>query len=536
MEEGHQKGGIVARIAKVFVCLFGFSTFGLSQSPGNLNSDINPSNGFSSVGAIEATYNNARRQEEAQLGLGSNAISNLDLPSQSEWDSYTDDRKALYILNDERVSRNGINYGQGPVRGYPFAGVAQKIDQVSQSYAQVLMDQDAFTHTYGGTSPSSRITSGVGSSCKEFTSRSENLYGAVSTQNSGFPNVVAQAMYGFIYDDAGSNWGHREMCLLQDKDLAGNNWGFTDNHGDSQEEGFIGVGIVRGTNWSAFGSNWAYGVVLVLNYFDPVSSGCSYNVTESLPGGSTSPIDGPDDCPSLLSFSNEDIDGVQRSAALISIANGTQVTGPTVFAAADIEINGTFEVNSGTCLELSTEGCQYTGTLECDPPIIDITPGSGSGTCTDPYPMICGTILQGNTNVHTNTWSTYFGSTFEWSGPDAIFNIQQPAGEIITITLDQLQADLDLFVIQSCTNSLLLASTKVGTSSESLSISAVSSTRILTIVIDGYNGASSPYRMALTCHSNAVTNTQTVGQKSIENVTKKASGFSKVCEPYIERK
>lgn len=91
------------------------------------------------------------------------------------------------------------------MRGYLFEGVAQEVDQVSQAYAQVLMDNDAFTHSYGSTSPSSRIDSGVGAMCKEFISRSENICGSVSSSNTGFPNAVAKAMYSFICDDAGSN-------------------------------------------------------------------------------------------------------------------------------------------------------------------------------------------------------------------------------------------------------------------------------------------------------------------------------------------
>ncbi|MFT6808788.1 MAG: hypothetical protein ACJA01_002019 [Saprospiraceae bacterium] len=531
MFRGYRKRRVLQNFTLIGAFVMSQILFVFGQSPANLNSDINASNGFSTASAIEATYNNARRQEEIQLGLGANAITNLNLPSQSEWNSYSEDKKALFLLNDERTSRKGINYGQGAVRGYSFEGVAQKVDQVSQAYAQVLMNNDAFTHTYSNTSPSSRISNGVGSSCKEFISRSENLYGAVSTANSGFPNVVAQAMYGFIYDDAGSNWGHREMCLLQDKDLSGNNWGFSDNHGIVQEEGLIGIGIVRGTNWSAFGSNWPYGVVLVMNYFDPVASGCNYTLLETT--GSTIPsgAGGPDPCPTLLSFANEDVDGIHKSATQITIITGTQITGPTVFAAPEININGTFEVIAGNCLEFSDKGCQYTGTIECDPPLVTV---SGAGTCSEPFSMVCGTVLQGNTNQNTNNWSSY-GQSGGWTGPEAVFTIEQPAGSVITITLDQLQADLDLILIQPCSNTPLFSSAKSGTSDEMISVASVVAARTLHVVIDGYLGAISEYRMSLSCPTSAGDKVSNIGQKSIGKITKKESMLIRVGEPYLEK-
>ena len=76
-----------------------------TQSPANLSTDIIAASGFSFVGAIQATYNNVRRLEEVQLNLGVNAIVDLDLPSQSALNTYSEDKKAQYILNDESTLR-----------------------------------------------------------------------------------------------------------------------------------------------------------------------------------------------------------------------------------------------------------------------------------------------------------------------------------------------------------------------------------------------------------------------------------------------
>ena len=112
--------------------------------------------------------------------------------------------------------------------------------------------------------------------------------------------------------------------------------------------------------------------------------------------------------------------------------------------------------------------------------------------------------------------------------------MEQPAGSVITIRLDQLQADLDLIIIQPCTNTPLVSSTKSGTLDEVISITAVSTTRVLHVVIDGYAGAISPYRMSLTCPLGIVDNVANVGLKSIDQISKKESILTKMCEPYLE--
>jgi len=110
--------------------LFSFFQHSWGQTPGNLNSDVTVTPNWSSVTNIENSFNMARREEETQLGLGVNSIQNLDIPD-ANWNTWTDDQKALYILNDERTSRAGINYGAGPVKGLPFNGIELAIDNVA---------------------------------------------------------------------------------------------------------------------------------------------------------------------------------------------------------------------------------------------------------------------------------------------------------------------------------------------------------------------------------------------------------------------
>ena len=279
-------------------------------SPPNINADIHwtdtggiydPSSqiftaSFGGVTDIAAAYNNGRRQEEIQLGLSQNSLGNLDLPSQTEWDKMTDDAKALLIINEERQDRANMQTG---VLGLPLAGVESHMDNISKNYGDLLHDTDTTGHSQPSgdnniDSPFIRIDNDadIGSNCHEFIARGENLAFFATTGNS-IPLPLERAIYGFIYDDAGSSWGHREAALLQNDTLSGNPWGFSDNHANVGSEGYLGV-YVRGSAdykpFSSFPSN--YGSVVVMNFFDPVGNSfdpelgdnlitptCHYNAT-----------------------------------------------------------------------------------------------------------------------------------------------------------------------------------------------------------------------------------------------------------------
>lgn len=247
-----------------------------AQSPTDLNSDISASAGFNTVTDIENSFNNARRQEETQKGLATNSIQNLDLPDQTTWDAYSDEQKMLFLLNDERTARAGIDYGSGAVKGLPFQGVEAQIDGVANTYATLNYTTNRFNHNLNG-SPWDRIDNALGTSCRTFISFAENL--AIQGQSfaSTFPEAVTSAVYNWNYKDALSNWGHRQMSLFQ---------GFTDDNGVVGQEGFIGVGVHRGgayNNVTDFNFSVAHGAITVLTYYDPVADAnagtCNYNIT-----------------------------------------------------------------------------------------------------------------------------------------------------------------------------------------------------------------------------------------------------------------
>lgn len=276
----------------IFLFLFYNTSLILAQSPRNLNSDIAPMFDFIgsiTVTQIEANFNNARRQEEVEMGLPANTIKDLDLPDAT-WNNYSYDQKMLFLLNDERTARAGVNYGDGPCLGLPFEGVESNVDQIAQSYAQYLIDNDTFGHdlngvfmlkldndpAIGGTGCNDMSQGPVANCCHENLPTGENLAeGSSSDNNVNAP--VEDAVYGWNYVDSKMDWGHREMNLLQDDNLPwspGNKMGFLDDYGDAGKAGLIGVGVAE---TSTNGGQEPFRKVVVLNYFDPAPN-CNFNL------------------------------------------------------------------------------------------------------------------------------------------------------------------------------------------------------------------------------------------------------------------
>lgn len=278
-----------------------------ANSPPNITTDINwKDDSHNTVGAgvteITTAFNYARRQEEIQLELTPNTITDLVLPTQTVWDGMTDDAKALYLLNDERTSRAGMQTG---VIGLPFSGIESSIDLISENYANLLHDTDTIGHYQPSNDSSidgpftridndSQIGAKNSGDCHELLNRSENLAYFVTSRTST-PLALERSIYAWIYDDASSGWGHREAALLQDQSLAnlGSNYGFKNNNGSASHEGYLGFHTIGSSDYRplpSFPSN--YGTVVVMNFFDPVSDadmgtrGCNYAVTlrtEDLP-------------------------------------------------------------------------------------------------------------------------------------------------------------------------------------------------------------------------------------------------------------
>lgn len=255
------------------------SVTAFAQSPRNLTSNMAWSSPTATVAAIQTAFNAARRGEETQLSLTANVLGNLTLPA--DFLSQSLDNQALILINAERACRGGVNYGDGACKGWIFEGVETNVDALAQNYANLLISSNCWGHNCGGSDPFSRISAGIGASCIEFINRGENL-AVFATSGSTNAIPVVRSIYNWIYDDGGSAWGHREACFLQDRSLNGNvTNGFADNHGAAGAEGYMGMGIAGGSSYSApFGTAYNRADVVVLDFFDPVASGCTFTILD----------------------------------------------------------------------------------------------------------------------------------------------------------------------------------------------------------------------------------------------------------------
>jgi hypothetical protein len=82
-----------------------------------------------------------------------------------------------------------------------------------------------------------------------------------------------------MYDDAGSNWGHRHAILW---------YPYTDDSGVPGMEGFLGIGRASGGPYQGpFGNAWPFAEMIVMNVFDPCSTWEYNSTTTSSPSSST---------------------------------------------------------------------------------------------------------------------------------------------------------------------------------------------------------------------------------------------------------
>ena len=273
---------------------------------------------FDGVGAVEAAFDRARREEERQFDLPGGSLGNLELPAQDEWDAMDGARRALAITNAERTARGGVEYPGGAPLGLPLAGVETRLDALAQRYAEFMRANGYWGHEaptdatevgdgppLAGTDPFERIdrhpalgegAATDGGDCHQFLGQAENLAVFASSGADDIRLPVERAIYGFLYDDSGAAWGHRHLMLLQDEPVTGGGGGFDDDAGPTGSEGFIGVGAAGANDgsYAAFADTGTFptqtNVVVLL--IDPVpGDACGYELREGRAGTDADPDD-----------------------------------------------------------------------------------------------------------------------------------------------------------------------------------------------------------------------------------------------------
>ncbi|UFH54774.1 T9SS type A sorting domain-containing protein [Spirosoma sp. KNUC1025] len=305
-----------SHLGLIGVGLFLMMNIAVAQSPTNLTSNIslpssasytNSSSGapyFLNLTQITNSFNYARRQEEVQLSLGTNTLGTLTLPAN--YSTISAQQQALYLVNAERQARAGVTYPvSGSVLGLPLEGVETNLSVISQGHAMNMMTTGVFSHTIVGQNSTDRIDASptFAGSCHEFLVRDENiykqcLYTSSSTPPSNPVHAVEQAIFSWLYQDAGSSWGHRDALLMQNSSgnvpspSAPSTNAYDNNYSSSASEGFVGIGVAyaSGSNsiTTGFGqiclpsSNTAIltktAATVVFNFVDPPASGCTFTL------------------------------------------------------------------------------------------------------------------------------------------------------------------------------------------------------------------------------------------------------------------
>ncbi len=215
--------------------------------PWNWNPDVD-----TTVSHIQAAFNNARAVENSQLGL---STPGMTMPSQAQWDAMDNNQRAFYLVNRERIDR-GI---------HGLHNVQSDVIAVAQYYANYLLSHNVFSHYADGKDPWQRLnTVPAINTCHDPLPVVENLAVFVASVPKWVRMPVERSVYGWMYEDKSSAWGHRHTILY---------YNYTENGGLAGVEGFMGVGVaVGGPYQGPFPDNWAHAAIVVMNVFDPCAS------------------------------------------------------------------------------------------------------------------------------------------------------------------------------------------------------------------------------------------------------------------------
>jgi hypothetical protein len=328
-------------------------------------------------------FNKARQTENTQLGT---SLAMITAPPQAEWDALNQKEQLFWILNQERQLR-----ALKPLEQLSTGS----LNTIAQSYGDLMLEKQQFSHTVGGTTPWDRMSSDPAiKNCNQ--SMGENLYISWNFQYNN--HGVTDALYTWLYDDAGSAWGHRRILLKTN---------YNDDSGQTGREGIIGLGVAKGV-WGT----WQATTVVVYDVFDPCSS-WNFNTGPQAPVASiTSPANNSTFTTGstiTINANASDADGNNTIASVTFYANdqplGTDTTSPYSYTWNNVA-DGSYKITA-----IATDNTNLTGTsaaitvsVSNQPVISDIT--NAAGTITAQYSD--SPAAEGITKVIDNSSSTKY--------------------------------------------------------------------------------------------------------------------------------
>jgi uncharacterized protein (TIGR03382 family) len=124
-------------------------------------------------------------------------------------------------------------------------------------------------------------------------------------------------------------------------------------------------------------------------------------------------------------------------------------------------------------------------------------------TCEPAADLICGqSVTRDNTGAGSTQQTSRYGcGEFYYSGPEVSFRVSSTLSETLTLRLTGLQADLDLFLLTdaTCHGAGCLAGSTSSNTTDEVITQAVEAGVTYVVVVDGWEGATSPFTLAVEC-------------------------------------
>lgn len=126
-----------------------------------------------------------------------------------------------------------------------------------------------------------------------------------------------------------------------------------------------------------------------------------------------------------------------------------------------------------------------------------------AAVCLPEQLLTCGDVVTGDSDGPTSTQATwrYGCDEFVYSGPERSFTVQTDRDEPVTVRLEGLAADLDLMALvsEACAgDDCIVGSSNPNTTDELLVVDADADVPF-TVVLDGWEGAVSPFVLTVDC-------------------------------------
>ncbi len=169
-------------------------------------------------------------------------------------------------------------------------------------------------------------------------------------------------------------------------------------------------------------------------------------------------------------------------------------------------INGEYvleNVPAGFHYLIAEIDCSNSGDLcYCDIQIECSDPGGGDLDCEEGEPVDCGDVISSANTINggSDQVNDYCGSGNNyWTGNEKIYLFNPAFNGQVTISLSDLDEDLDLFLLEQCNPEACIESSENENSlSESITFEALDDVQYY-IIVDGYLQAESNYTLAIEC-------------------------------------